>query len=363
MRSLPVVLVLIASTPAALGQATCAAGAGQPTSIATQNPFAGNNLYGHPNYPNPPGPTYTGFSFLFDLTLNASIDITQIDIDLYDAGGAVNTGTSTVTSPNQVGNTTNIELYLFPAGSYIGNETTPSAWALLGTGTLTVASPHAHSPGVFNPPINLPPGYWGIAFKVDQTTTGLNPGPLHPMLDPNITPPPSYDNPPVSITNLTFQRETWASAPAPSSHSQNIEFHYVPTSGYSSWTSFGTGCTQPNDPVLSLLARPVVGNGVTLQTSNIRSGTQLNFWMFGFAPDPNGFSLTPFGLPGCNLYLQRGGTLITNVTPVTNSVSTVLLMIPNRTSLFGLVVYGQAAPLTPAGLDVSNGVCMAVGLF
>jgi hypothetical protein len=142
MRNLPVLVLALASLPLpVLAQANCSAGAGPATSIATQRPFLATHLYGHPNYPSAPGATYTGFSFLFDLNLLVAVDISQIDILLYDDGGLVSLGNgTTVTSPNQVGATANVEFYIIPATPWVGFETTPSAWGLLATGTLTVAN-------------------------------------------------------------------------------------------------------------------------------------------------------------------------------------------------------------------------------
>jgi hypothetical protein len=365
MRALPILAALAAATPAILAQANCSA-TGPAATIATQTPFTGNFLYGHPNMPSPPGSTYTGFSFLFDLTLNAPIDITQIDIDLYDAGGLVNMGNgTTITLPNQVGATSTADFFLVPATSWVGNETNPSAWGLLGTGTLTVAGPHADSPIVFGTPLSLPAGLWGIALVVYQTTSGPAPGPLHPMLnDPAIIAPTTFTNPVLTISQLQFQRESWTASLAPVSHWQNIEWHYVQT-GYANWTSFGTGCVAPNVPQLALNARPVIGTTVTFQTSNILAGTLLNFWLFGFAPDGNGLDLGAYGLPGCRLYLQLGSAITINVSGVSGGAATVALPIPLGASYTGLVLYGQSAPLTSgfnAGFFASNAVCVALGL-
>ena len=367
MRTLPVLVASAAATAAVLAQSNCSAGAGPATALATQTPFNGNSLYGHPNYPLPPGPTYTGFSFLWDLTLVAPIDVPQIDIDLYDSGGLVNLGNGSSTiSPNQVGATTNVTLFLLPATTWLGNESNPSAWFTLGTGTLTVSTPHAHSPAVFTPPLNLPSGQWAFACKVDQTTTGPNPGPLHPMLDPNTTVPGIYTDPVLRWINVQFQRESWTPTLASAAHTQNIEIHYTPTSGYANWTSYGTGCVAPNLPALTLTSRPVIGTTVTFQTANILAGTLFDFWLFGFAADANGLSLGAFGLPGCSLYLQLGSGITINVTAVSSGIATVQLPIPNDASYSGIVLYGQSAPATSgvnAGFFASNAVCVALGLF
>lgn len=370
MRLLPILaaaaMVAAAGVPA---QSNCA-GPGPATAIATQTPFQGNNLYGHPNYPLPPGPTYTGFSFLFDLTLNVPVDITGIDIDLYDAGGLVNTGTTTVTSPNQVGATTNVTFFIFPGITWVGMEANPTLWAQLGTGTLTVGQPHAPSPAVFAAPFSLTPGLWAVAFKVDMTTTGPNPGPLHPMLDPRAAPltpaPTSFSDPALTISNLQFQRESWTNTLAPSIHWQNVALNYIPRSGYANWTSFGTGCVAPAVPMMMVNARPLIGTTITFQTMGITPGTLFNVWLFGFLPNVNGVDLTPYGLPGCRLYLQLGSTITTNLSPVSLGTSSVPLPIPLDPSYNGIVLYGQSAPMTTgvnAGFFASNAVCVALGLF
>ena len=175
MRSLPLLVALAATAAATYAQSTCN-GPGPASVLATQNPFSGNSLYGHPNYPSPPGPTYTGFNFVFDLTLNVPVVINGVDLDFYDAGGLVNLGNNTTTtSPNQVGATTNIGLFIIPGVSWVGNENTPGNWAQISTGTATVQNPHVASPGVFTTPITLTPGLWAIAIKVDMTTSGPNP--------------------------------------------------------------------------------------------------------------------------------------------------------------------------------------------
>jgi len=367
MRALPLLAALCATNAVLLAQANCSAGAGPPTSLATQSPFFGNSLYGHPNYPNSPGPAYPGFNFLFDLTPITAIDITRIDLDLYDDGNLVQVNTTTtVTSPNQVGATTVVEIYVIPGVSWIGNELNPAAWLLYGTGTLTVANFHQPSPIVFTTPITIPAGLWAVAIKVAPTTTGPNPGPLHPMLDPLTTPAVPYADAVINVVNLQFQREAWVLPPAPSSHRQNLVWHYTPMSGYANWTSYGTGCVSPNVPVLGLAARPVIGTTIDFQTSNITAGTVFNLLLLGFAPDPNGFSLAGFGLPGCNLYLQFGSPVVSNLSAVTGSTANSQVQIPNDPSYSGVVLYAQSAPMTSGfnlGFFASNAICVAFGLF
>jgi len=363
MRFLPLFVALSAASSSLLAQANCSAGAGPPASLPTQNPFFGNSLYGHPNYPNAPGPTYTGFSFLLDLTTIAAIDITQIDFDFYDDGNLVQVNsTTTITSPNQVGATTTVEVYVIPATPWLGNETNQPAWLLWGTGTLTVANFHQHSPCVFTPPITLPAGQWAIALKIPPTTNGPNPGPLHPMLDPLTTPGVNYVDPVLTIANLQFQREAWTATVAPASHRQNLDFRYTPLAGYANWTSYGTGCGS-TVPLLALASRPVVGTTIDFRTTNVLPGSLFSFLLLGFTPDATGLGLGSFGMPGCNLYLQLGSPIVTNLAGVSNGMSSSQVPIPNDPSYSGIVLYGQSAPMAGASFFASNAVCVAFGMF
>lgn len=365
MRSLPFVAALVIPTAAAFAQANCSAGPGPITTIATQTPFAGNSLYGHPNFPSPPPAGYTGFNMLWDMTMTTSIDIDRIDLSLYDAGGAVNLGNGMQsTVPNQVGGTAPVTFYILPTQSWVGNEATQLGWAPIGTGTLTVGLPHQDSAIVFNPPLSLPPGLFAVALQVDMTTTGPNPGPLHPMLDPSGTSTPSYSDSVITLDRVAFDRESWMGSVPSQTHIQNIEIHYAPTTGYANWTSYGAGCGGAlNNPVLRLSARPVVGTTVDFQTVFIPAGAQFNIWMLSLTPDAAGMSLQSFGLPGCSLFLQFGSGIVTFGTGVTNSQATVSLSIPNDPSLSGLVLYAQSAPLTPTGVVLSDAVCVALGLL
>lgn len=347
-------------------QSNCSAGAAPATTLATMNPFAGTSLYGHPNYPNPVPPTFPGFSFVFDVQALGDIEFSIIDLDLYDDGNLVQVNsTTTVTSPNQVGATVPVTLYLLSNPTWLGTgaELTQASWVPLAVGTLTVANYHQDSQIVFNPPVVFPAGNWGALLQVPPTTTGPNPGPLHPMLNPNTTTQGVYIGPALTVQNLQFQRESWTQTLASPSHTQSIEFHYQAVTGYANSTSFGTGCGTPT-PVLGLLQRPIVGTTFTFEASNLAPSASLNFWMMGFVPDPAGFNLTQLGLPGCSLYLLISSAIVVNITPATAGVSTVSLSLPNATSFSGLVLYAQAAPLIGGAVpfDLSNGLCVAFGM-
>lgn len=366
MPNLPTILVPVTLTASLLAQSNCAAGPSPAATLATLDPFNAPSLYGHPNYPTLPGPSFPGFSFLFDVQLAGAVDISRIDVDLYDDGGAVQVSTTvTVTSPNQVGATAPVTIFLCPAATWMGQETMMGNWAPLGTGTLTVAPHHTDSQMIFNPPVNLPAGNWGIAVQVPQTTNGPNPGPLHPMVDPNTAPPPAYVGTPLVITNLMFQRESWTNALTSLSHTQSLEFHYQGSSDYADWTSFGAGCGPATPPTLGLSDRPVIGTTVDFTTTGISAGAQLAFTLFGFAPDPAGTSLAPFGLPGCAAYLSLAAPPIVTVAPVVSGAAALPLALPNSASYSGVVLYAQSAPLLGGNpvFEVSNAICVGIGLY
>lgn len=365
MRILPLLVASGALGALLPAQAVCSSAA-QPTTIWTMNPFAGTSLYGHPNYPNSPGPTFPGFTFLIDTQSLVPVELSRIDLDLYDDGNLVSiNSTTTVTSPNQVGATAPVTFYLFPGPTWAGMELTQAAWLTLGVGTLTVQAHHTDSPIVFNPPITIPAGDFAIAFQVPQTTNGPNPGPLHPMLDNTPTTPQTLVHPAITFSNINFQRESWTATLTPATHMQSLEFHIQPIGGYANWTSFGTGCGQPTPPQLRLAQNPVVGTTVDFETINIAAAAPFCLFAFGFQPDQAGLSLAPYGLPGCYAHLSLLHPTAATTLLVTGGVATFQWALPNDPAISGIVLYAQSAPVlggTPA-FHVSNAVCFAIGLY
>lgn len=346
-------------------QSTCSSTPGPATTLATMNPFAGGSLYGHPGYPTLPGPTFPGFSYLIDCTQVVDVEVSRIDMDLYDDGNLVQVNpTTTVVSPNQIGATAPVTVFLYPSTTWVGNETNPNAWGQLAVGTLTVAAFHTDSQILFSPPLILPAGTWGICIQVPQTQNGPNPGPLHPMVDPATTTQGIYNGPGITMVNVNFQRESWTASLTSPAHTQSLEFHYQPVGDYANWTTFGAGCGQPT-PQLGLLANPVVGTTFDLETSNIAASSQLNFWLLGFAADPVGTSLAPFGLPGCTAWLQLNA-IINTASTVTAGVATLPITIPSNPTFSGVTMFAQAAPLiagTNLTFHTTNAICIAFGLY
>ncbi len=64
--------------------------------------------------------------------------------------------------------------------------------------------------------------------------------------------------------------------------------------------------------------------------------------------------------------MQLGSPIVTNATGVVNGASTLQLSIPNDPSFASVVMFAQAAPAITGGnlaFHVTNGICVAIGLF
>jgi len=179
---------------------------------------------------------YNLANHFFDLNANANISLNSFNTWLYDQG----TGNPVV--PNQVGATGTVEVYLCPT-TRIGNEALApgaagSPWTLAGSGTITVVAYPGESTCVFNPPVTIAAGQYGVALRYLPTTTGPNPGPLHCIgLSPN-------PNTPVSDQFLTFSNDgiqgtAWTGAGV---DSPNLRFNYTPDANAGYFTQIGEGC-------------------------------------------------------------------------------------------------------------------------
>jgi hypothetical protein len=218
----------IASASLVVGQSPCPPNAG-PASLTTL--FAGTG------YPASPDPVF-GANVLFDWNSGADLDVDRIDVNLVDDGSG--------TGPDLVGSTAPLRVWITLAnpGTWIGNGTTPAAWTLLATGTLTVAAPDRPSTAVFAPPFVLPRGSYGVALQhLPVGTPHPVTGPVHPLItDPFVRPTP-----------LTFRDEyaTWVAGgvqdvafasgvqqPAVA----NVAVHYTPGLHAAFTAAYGSGC-------------------------------------------------------------------------------------------------------------------------
>ncbi len=176
---------------------------------------------------------------IFDLNAQVPITITGMRTWLYDSG-AGNPPTQ-----NQVGNTAVVDVYTCPT-TRLGNETNAptnpgSPWTLLGSGTITVvdtAVGNGESPTVFNPPLQLPAGAYGVNVVYNAPTTGQNPGPLHCLgVSPN--PGGPYTDPFLTMTSDGIVATPWVGA---GTASPNLRILYTPAASSAQYVPLGDGC-------------------------------------------------------------------------------------------------------------------------
>lgn len=179
---------------------------------------------------------YNLANHFFDLNANAGISLNSFNTWLYDQGA----GNPVV--PNQVGATGTVEVYTCPT-TRIGSEALApgaagSPWTLVGSGTITVAAFPAESTCVFNPPLNIAAGQYGVALRYLPTTNGPNPGPLHCIgFSPNPNTPTSDQF--LTFSNDGIQGVAWTGAAV---DSPNLRFNYTPEPNAGYFTAIGEGC-------------------------------------------------------------------------------------------------------------------------
>jgi len=178
-------------------------------------------------------------SHIFDLDVQVPITISGMRTWLYDQG----VGNPVV--PDQRGNTSIVDVYICPT-TRLGNEnsgpaTPNSPWILLGSGSMIVADVNVgdgESRVVFNPPLNLAAGQWGVNVVYNAPTTGLNPGPLHCLgVSPN--PGGPYRDAFLSMSADGIIGTAWAGVGV---DSPNLRIAYTPAASAAQYLPFGEGC-------------------------------------------------------------------------------------------------------------------------
>ena len=221
MRFVPGVSVALALAAAAVAQ-NCNVAPAQRT-FSNRSDFIGSFYYTIGNH-------------LFDLNVQRPISISQIATWTYDQG----VGNPVV--PNQVGNTAQVDVYTCPT-TRVGNETNAptnpgSPWTLLGSGMITIVATPGESAIVFNPPLALPAGQYGVALNYLPSTMGMNPGGLHCLgLSPN--PAMAVSDQFLTFSNDGIQQTAWAGN---GQDSPNLRITYTPDAASAHYTNLGTGC-------------------------------------------------------------------------------------------------------------------------
>lgn len=150
----------------------------------------------------------------------------------------------------------------------------------------------------------------------------------------------------------------------------NAYFGYTPGLGARLGSSIDISAALPLTtgdgaipPVLGMNARPVIGTTPSIVTTNITAGTAVQALAGGAVLQPFPIDLASIGMPGCSLTINPFVFLTNVITP--NNTFDNPLSIPNNPALLNAQLVFQSAPLTagynPAGLLLSNGICMRIG--
>ncbi len=125
---------------------------------------------------------------------------------------------------------------------------------------------------------------------------------------------------------------------------------------------YGTGCGA-SPLTLAALGRPALGATFQLETTNIDPATAAFGLVFSVTEHDPGIDLTPFGFTGCQQYT---GSDIGVLIPVSGSMATFPVSVPNDTNLVGLHLYTQSLTATPGanpgGVLTSNAVDLGVNV-
>jgi hypothetical protein len=126
--------------------------------------------------------------------------------------------------------------------------------------------------------------------------------------------------------------------------------------------TFSTASADVSPLTLAAGSRPILNTNVALTTTNIPAGSPIAVTILSFGQVNPGVDLGFLGAPGCRQHVTPGS----NTVFVAPAGSTVLnLFIPNVPAFVGMLVFGQAASISPGvnALNVltSNGVALSIG--
>lgn len=222
MHKLSMLAVVLLGTAASTVAQTCAT----PSPART---FSNREEFGASFY-------YNIGNHFADVVLQRNISISGMSTWTYDSG------IGNPPTPNQVGAQGVVRVYTCPT-TRLGNEaispTAPgSPWTLVGAGTITIVATPGESPIVFNPPLFIPAGTYGLAVEYLATTNGPNPGPLHCLgVSPNPTQPVSDQF--ITWSNDGIQGVSWTGG---TGGSPNLRITYTPDASAAHWNKVGAGC-------------------------------------------------------------------------------------------------------------------------
>jgi hypothetical protein len=203
-----------------------------------------NTLTGGTNQGNVGGGLY------FDLQINSTVTITQID---FRCGATTVAGTGT------------LDVFLGPT-TYSGNVANPALWTFVGSATAAVA-PSTVAIGVLTTPFALAPGSYGVALKANAFSHGYTNG----VTCTSTTVPGSCSNSLFSNNEMTLRagaaQNAFLSGGIFTPRIFNGAIHYTPGGNpirVAAWEAYGQGCYANYRSFYELFPNPAglnLGNG------------------------------------------------------------------------------------------------------
>ena len=160
----------------------------------------------------------SGWMEMFDLTANAGVQITQLDLNISSAASTQGT----------------IDVYVTaPGGTFNGNQFIASAWTLVSQSATFVSSgPNVPTSALLNTPITLSPAQYGVAILYNGVSMSYTNG--------------TGSNQTYSTTELTLNAgcsiTALFSGAINTPRVWNGSIHYVGGSNFARGTPFGSGC-------------------------------------------------------------------------------------------------------------------------
>lgn len=215
-----------------------------------------------------------GANMFFNLATNADLTISQVGVNLYDAGYVA-------TLPNLLAASGPFEFWVCPVG-WSGNQNIQANWTLAGTGVMTVGNADSGSQAVFSSPVALTAGNYGIALTLLPVTSpgpsGLL-GPIHPLYtNPVNNPIPTvYQDQYLTFTAGVVQQTAWTGGVG-GVRVINMDIHYQPGSSAGYSLSYGTGCYQRPQSFYELAPRSLVPATWDMQNSSMTAINSGNYY-------------------------------------------------------------------------------------
>jgi hypothetical protein len=267
-----------------------------------------------------------GWGAFFDATVinPAGLRVTSFDVNVGEAANVPFT----------------IDVYVTPT-SYVGKDTTPSAWTKVATGAGVTAGRNLPSP-VDTSDFVLPTGPHGIAIYYNGASPVYTNGTGSNQM---------FANADVSLQLGIVRTALWAGTLF-NPRVWNGTIYYA-NKGTAAYGVYGAGCQGTNGvPQLAAApsSLPKINTTFTLALSSMRTTGGAVIVILG--PSPISVDLSSAGMPGCSLLTH---VLLLTATTNSGGTGTVSYAIPNDSSLLGALFYNQALVLDP-GVNAFGGV-------